>query len=431
MTGKFMRHGNSIFRKSIRALLIALPFIVVAALISVRHRSDASPKQTTPATAPAVTVAKVLDKPLHQWQEFTGRLRAVNTVEVRPRVSGYIDRVAFTDGTLVKKGQLLFQIDPRPFQDDVDRLAAEQSRAAAQLALAKTNFARAKKLIKSNATSRQKYDQLAAAEESAKSTLASVKSSLQAARLNLAFTHLRAPIDGRVSRAMITVGNLVNSNDVLTTVVSQDPIYVYFDVDEQTYLRYTALVKISDGKNASWAFVGLADETGYPHRGRLDFVNNQVDPDTGTIRARAVIANPSGRFTPGLFARVRLVAGPATDTVLIDGRAIGTDLDKRFVLVLKSDHRVAYRQVELGRKIGNLRVVRRGLERGDTIVVNGLQHIKPGAKVKPRRITIAEDQATRRQLSQITRAPSAAALALERRAAEHTESTASHNGEPR
>jgi multidrug efflux system membrane fusion protein len=419
MTGKFMRHGNSIFRKSIRALLIALPFIAVGALIGARQQSKASPKPTGQATAPAVTVAKVLDKPLHQWQEFTGRLQAVNTVEVRPRVSGYIEHVAFTDGARVKKGQLLFQIDPRPFQDEVDRLTAEQSRAAAQLTLAKANFARAKKLIKRNATSRQQYDQFAAAEASAKGALASVKSSLQAAQLNLEFTHVRAPIDGRVSRAVITAGNLVNSNDVLPTVVSQDPIYVYFDVDEQTYLRYTALVKNSEGKDASWAFVGLVDETGYPHRGRLDFVNNQVDPDTGTIRARAVLANPSGRFTPGLFARVRLVAGPATDTVLIDGRAIGTDLNKRFVLVLKPDHRVAYRQVELGRQIGNLRVVRRGLERGDRIVVNGLQHVTPGRTVKPTRMAMAEDPTTLRQLSQITKAPATADLALQYRAASH------------
>jgi multidrug efflux system membrane fusion protein len=394
-------------------LLLGLPTLTVLALVFGLGRSEAKPAPAA-AALPEVTVAEVIHKPLHEWQEFSGRLQAVNTVEVRPRVSGYVDKVAFPEGARVKKGQLLFQIDPRPFQAEVDRLGAERVRAVSDLDLAKANHARAERLIAANAISHEEYDRLSAAETSAQGELGSVGGSLSAARLNLEFTEVRAPIDGHVSRAIITAGNLVTSASLLTTVVSDDPVYAYFDADEQTYLRYRKLDAAQDGTRtqdtSAGVFMGLVDEDGYPHQGELNFVDNQVDPTTGTIRARAVFANPDGRYTPGLFARIRLVGGDDADTVLIEDRAVGTDLGKKFVLVLKADNSLESRFVELGPEIEGLRVVRQGLSDGEVIVVNGLQHVHPGQTVAPTKVAMNEDNAGLRQVA-VAEKPQAVARA--------------------
>jgi membrane fusion protein, multidrug efflux system len=344
------------------------------------------------AALPEVTVAAVIHRPLREWQEFSGRLQAVNTVEIRPRVSGYVDRVAFEDGARVKKGQLLFQIDPRPFQAEVDRLVSERSRSLSDLDLAKANRARAERLISAHAISRESYEQLVAAEASAQGGLGSIDASLEEARLNRGFTEVRAPIDGHVSRAIITAGNLVTSASLLTTLVSDDPVYVYFDADEQTYLRYAKAQHSSARPDtASAVYIGLVDEEGYPHAAKLDFIDNQVDATTGTIRARAALANPDGRYTPGLFARVRLIGGEDQDSVLIEDRAVGTDLSKKFVLTLAAGNRIEYRLVELGPEIDGLRVVTRGLAPSDVIVVNGLQHVRPGQTVAPTRAAMSDN----------------------------------------
>jgi multidrug efflux system membrane fusion protein len=350
-----------------------------------------------------VTVAEVIHRPLREWQEFTGRLQAVNTVEIRPRVSGYIDRVAFADGARVKKGQLLFQIDPRPFQAEVDRLLAERGRSTSDLELAKANRARAERLISAHAISREEYERQVAAESSAQGAMGSIEASLQEARLNREFTEVRAPIDGHVSRALITAGNLVTSTNVLTTVVSDDPVYAYFDADEATYLRYRQLNAAPSGTDASHAaaagvFMGLVDEEGYPHQGSLNFVDNRVDPATGTIRARAVFANPDGRFTPGLFARIRLVGGTEADTVLIEERAIGTDLGRQFVLTVSADNRIEQRFVEVGPDVDGLRVIREGLRAGDTVVVNGLQRVRPGQTVAASHVPMDANRVGLRQI---------------------------------
>jgi multidrug efflux system membrane fusion protein len=381
---------NLVPKKFSTSAMIGLPVITAIALFAGLGRSEAK-TQPAPPPAPEVTVAEVIHKPLHEWQEFSGRLQAVNTVEVRPRVAGYVDRVNFTDGARVKKGQLLFQIDPRPFQAEVDRLNSERSRAMSDLDLARANHARAERLIGANAISREEYDRLAAAETSAKGEVGSVTGSLDNAKLNLEFTQVRAPIDGHVSRAIITAGNLVTSASLLTTVVSDDPVYAYFDADEQTFLRYSKLAggRQADGDNG--VFMGLVDEQGYPHTGRLDFVDNQVDSTTGTIRARAVFDNPDGRYTPGLFARVRLVGTDDQDAVLIEDRAVGTDLGKKFVLVLKTDNTVESRFVDLGPEIDGLRVVKQGLRPGEVIVVNGLQHVRPGQAVEATKVAMADD----------------------------------------
>jgi multidrug efflux system membrane fusion protein len=222
--------------------------------------------------------------------------------------------------------------------------------------------------------------------------LGSIDASLQEARLNRGFTEVRAPIDGHVSRAIITAGNLVTSANLLTTLVSDDPVYVYFDADEQTYLSYAKAQREPGGADdASSVYVGLVDEAGYPHAAKLDFIDNQVDASTGTIRARAALANPDGRYTPGLFARVRLIGREQQDSVLIEDRAVGTDLSKKFVLTLTTGNRVEYRLVELGPEIDGLRVVTHGLAPNDVIVINGLQHVRPGQTVAPTRVAMSDN----------------------------------------
>jgi membrane fusion protein, multidrug efflux system len=381
-----------IFRKNSLPVLLSVGGLGALLFLSGVGHSRAKQPAAANVALPQVTVAEVIHRPLREWQEFSGRLQAVNTVDVRPRVSGYVDRVAFTDGARVKKGQLLFQIDPRPFQAEVERLIAERTRTVSDLELAKANRARAERLISAQAISREDYERQVAAEASAQGALGSIDASLQEARLNREFTEVRAPIDGHVSRALITAGNLVTSASLLTTLVSDDPVYVYFDADEQTFLRYAKTRHDHERANGeSDVYIGLVDEDGYPHLGKLDFIDNQVDATTGTIRARAALANPDGRYTPGLFARVRLVGGEDHDAVLIEDRAVGTDLSKKFVLTLSKDNRIEYRLVELGPEINGLRVVTQGLAPSDLIVVNGLQHVRPGQSVAATRVSMKED----------------------------------------
>jgi len=390
---------NRAFYRSSLPVLLGLAAIAAILLYSRVGHSRAKPQAAAGTALPQVQVAEVIHRPLREWEEFSGRLQAVNTVDVRPRVSGYVDRVAFTDGARVKKGQLLFQIDPRPFQAEVDRLIAERTRSVSDLELAKANRARAERLISAHAISREEYERQVAAEASAQGALGSIDASLQEARLNREFTEVRAPIDGHVSRAIITAGNLVTSASLLTTLVSDDPVYVYFDADEQTYLRYakarqaqtaTGQAQAPTGTRASDVYIGLVDENGYPHPGQLDFIDNQVDANSGTIRARAALANPDGRYTPGLFARVRLIGGEDHDSVLIEDRAVGTDLSKKFVLTLTKDNHIEYRLVELGPEINGLRVITQGLAPNELVVVNGMQHVRPGQSVDPTRVAMSD-----------------------------------------
>jgi membrane fusion protein, multidrug efflux system len=387
-----MHFRNRISLSSAAPFGVALVVLAAVLLVTGAGRSGAKPVSAAGAPLPEVTVAPVIHRPVREWQEFSGRLQAVNSVEVRPRVSGYVDRVAFQDGTRVKKGQLLFQIDPRPFQAEVDRLVAERSRSVSDLELARANRARAERLIGAHAISREEFERLGAAANSALGALNSIDASLQAARLNREFTEVRAPIDGHVSRAIVTAGNLVTSASLLTTLVSDDPVYVYFDADEQAYLRFAKAKRAERhvGGESAGVYIGLADETGYPHSAALDFIDNRVDATTGTIRARAALANPDGRYTPGLFARVRLVGGEARDSVLVEERAVGTDLSKKFVLTLAPGNRVEYRLVELGPEINGLRVVEKGLAPDELVVVNGLQHVRPGQTVAPTRVGVNE-----------------------------------------
>jgi multidrug efflux system membrane fusion protein len=375
---------------------LAGSFVSSGCAPSVGQPTAGSAKSLPPAAQ--VTVAEVIHRPLRDWSEFTGRLEAVQSVEVRPRVSGYIDRIGFVEGARVKKGQVLFRIDPRPFRAETERQFAARTRAISELELAKANHARAQRLIGANAISREEFERLSSADSVAASDVAAATAALDAAKLNLEFTEVRAPIDGRVSRALITQGNLVSSDSLLTTIVSDNPIYASFDADEQTFLRYSrnAANRVA---GVDPVYMGFADEKDFPHAGRLNFLDNQVDRKTGTIRARGVLANPDGIYTPGLFVRIRLVGRDTRDAVLIDDRAVGTDLGKKFVFVLKDDNTVDYRSVALGPEVDGLRVVGSGLAPGEVIVVNGLQRVHPGVLVAATKVGMDMNREGLRQVA--------------------------------
>lgn len=314
-----------------------------------------APETTQGMAAPKVSVAEVIEQPLNEWDEFTGRLEAPESVELRPRVSGYIDRVAFHEGALVKKGDLLFQIDPRPFEAEVKRLEAQLQQARAAQARSVNEAQRGERLRASNAISAELADARTTAAQEAKAAVAATQAQLDAARLNLSFTRITAPIDGRVSRAEVTAGNLVNSGEtLLTTLVSTDKVYAYFDADERVFLKYVELARQAgrDTRSESPVYLGLSSEDGNPHLGRLDFLDNQVNPRTGTIRGRAVFDNAKGEFTPGLYVRLKLVGSKTYAATLIKDEAVGTDLGKKFVLVLDGDNKTVYRTVEMGPKLG-------------------------------------------------------------------------------
>jgi len=351
--------------------------------------------------APQVSVATVLERKVKDWDEFTGRFQAVETVEVRPRVSGYIDKVAFKEGANVKQGDLLFVIDPRPYQAEFDRTAADLKRYKTALDLARIESQRVQRLRESGAVSQEELDERTSTVAQAEANVAGAQAALESAQLNLSFTRVTSPVTGRVSRAEVTRGNLVtggnNGGTLLSSVVSLDPIYLYFDGDEQAYLRYTQMAREGQRTSSRDApnpvRVGLANEDGFPHQGTMDFVDNQLNPQTGTIRARAVLENKDGQFTPGLFARVQLIGSNEYDAILIDDRAVNTDQSQKYVLLLGTDNKVEYRKVKLGRVVEGLRIVREGLKPGDVIVVSGAQRVHPGVTVTPQRVSMGSDAA--------------------------------------
>jgi multidrug efflux system membrane fusion protein len=354
-----------------------------------------------PPPPPPVTVAAVIEREINEWDEFTGRMQAVDAVEIRPRVSGYIQKVAFAEGKEVRKGDVLFVIDPRPYRAEFDRAAAELERARTRAELAKRDLDRAETLVAKQAISREEFDIRTSALKESQAAIRAEEAEVAEARLNLEWSQVRSPINGRVSRAEVTEGNLVQGGPptatLLTTVVSLDPIYVYFEGDEQTYLKYGQLARsgerVSSRDVPNPIFLGLANEDGFPHQGYVDFVDNQLDPSTGTIRARAVFSNEDRMFTPGLFARLKLIGSGRYKAALIRDAAVGTDQDKKFVLVLKPDSTVEYRRIELGRLTEGLRIVSSGLGADERIVVNGLQRVRSGMKVIPQEAPMVPDSA--------------------------------------
>lgn len=382
------------------ALHRAAPLFLALFLAGCGAQAQDKPAEPPP---PEVTTAAVVTRALRPWDEFTGRLEAVDTVQVRPRVGGYVDSVRFTEGAVVRQGQVLFQIDPRPFQAEVARLTAEVAANRAKLELASANRQRAERLVQEEALSRSEYDRLVSEEKAQQAVLAGAAASLDSARLNLEFTRITAPITGRVSRAIVTPGNLVTSADVLTTVVSDTPIYATFNTDEQTYLKYAVSARSRPGP----VYLGLMTDEGYPHEGRLVFVDNQLNAQSGTIQGRALFQNADGRFTPGLFARIKLVGEEAVPTVLVPDRAIAADLGKRFVLAIGPGDVAQYRAVEVGPRVGDLRIIKSGLKPNEVIIVGGGQRVKPGQKVKAARTTIKLPEA---ELTQLQAGPVRVAL---------------------
>ncbi len=380
---------NSLVQRSRRGSLIALQLSAVSLLVALLSGCDNSVAQNGPPPAPAVSVADVVIKPISQWDDFNGRIEAVQSVQLRPRVSGYIDKVNYTEGQEVKKGQVLFTIDDRTYRAAREQAQAELVRARNQASLTRSESGRTEKLIGTQAVSTEIWEQRKSAASQAQSDVLAAQAQLDMAQLNLDFTQVTAPIDGRASRAMITVGNLVTAGDsasVLTTLVSQDKVYVYFDVDEETFLRYQTLARngqhIADPGTKLPVKVALAGEEGYPHTGYVDFTDNQLNSGTGTIRMRAVLDNGERRFTPGLFARVQMPGSPQFNATLINDRAILTDQDRKYVYVVDKEGKAQRRDVVVGRQYAGLRIVQKGLVSGDKVIIDGVQKVfMPGMPV--------------------------------------------------
>lgn len=340
---------------------------------------------------PGVSVAQPIAREIVDFEEFTGRLQAVSEVEVRARVRGFLMNVAFTEGAEVKEGDVLCEIDPRPFQADVEAAQGKVAQWEAKLTRAIADVERNQRLLPKGAASQKDLDTAIADRGEARAAIQTAQGELDRAKLDLEFTKITAPIGGRIGRALVTKGNLVTPGDtLLATIVSQDPIYVYFDVDERAFLAYQKTgggtdrpTNVKDAKIK--VSLGLASEDGLPHEGQLDFADNRVDPTTGTIRVRAVFSNANRAFTPGLFARLRVPVGDKYQALLVPERAIGTDQGQKYVLAVTDKNVVEYRPVKLGPLRDDLRVIQSGLAPGDTIIVAGLQRARPGATVTPQR----------------------------------------------
>jgi multidrug efflux system membrane fusion protein len=357
--------------------------LLAATLFAACARTAAQPADPGP---PAVTAAKAIAREVTELEEFTGRLEAVNTVAVRPRVSGYVSAVRFEEGAIVHRGDPLFLIDARVFEAEADRLRAELARAKATVRRATSESERADRLAKENAMTPEEHERRASFAQESAAQVAGVEAALRAAELNLEFTHVTSPIDGRVGRAIVTPGNLVSSGPgeatLMTTVVSIDPIYAAFDADGQTFFKHPD-ARPTGGKGGLPIHLALASDHEFSREGRMTFLDNQIDPATGTIRARASFRNTDRSLTPGLFVRLQLPGSATYPGLLIQDRAVGTDLDKRFVYVVAADGTIKYRTVTLGPIVDGLRVVREGISAGDVVVVSGLQRVRPGSKVTP------------------------------------------------
>lgn len=340
------------------------------------------------AGGPPVTAAVVPERQFNETQEFSGRLEAVERVDIRARVGGFITAVHFEPGSLVKKGDVLFTIDARPFQAEADRAAAAAVSARAKADLARLELDRSQRLLADRAIAQREVDEQSASLKELDANVRAAQAQLEAARLNLAYTKVTAPISGRVSKAEITTGNLVDGSAVLTSVVSTKDIYASFDGDEDTYLR---IARVAQKGTPVVVKIGLANEEGFPHQGKLQFVDNRLDATTGSVRMRASFANADNTLVPGLFARVQLSGDPAAkkSAPMIVDRAIGTDQDRKFVYVVKADNTAEYRPVSVGPMVDGLRVVRSGVKVGEKIVVNGLQRVRPGAPITPQMVPMA------------------------------------------
>ena len=389
-----MDNNRNTYRRRRGIILASASLVLLAGAWGLSVMLDAGAQAGDPASAAApaavpVSVAPVQQKETEAWDAFSGRLEAIERVDVRSRVSGAVLAAHFREGALVKAGDLLISIDPAPYAAEVARQKAAVSAAQARVSLTKSELDRGKQLSGNSYLSKSDLDQRANNHSEAVASLEAAEAALQAAQLNLDYTEVRAPVSGRVGRLEITTGNLVAAGPgapVLTSLVSVDPIYVQFSADENVVFSalQTSPIGGNGGVDLSRIPVEITTGTGYQAQGRLRFVDNQVDPDSGTVRMRAIFDNPHGRLMPGQFARVRLGRAKAEDAIAISERAIGTDQNKKFVLVVGDDNKAVYREIQIGKAVDGLRVVTTGLNPGERIVVNGLQHIRPGALVEPR-----------------------------------------------
>jgi membrane fusion protein, multidrug efflux system len=374
---------------------LALASIAGVAGLGLAGCEDANGKAASAMPAATqVSAARVTERDVLETQEFSGRMEAIDSVEIRSRVSGYITAINFKPGSQVRKGDLLFVIDTRPYQAEADRAEAGAAAAGAKADLARLELKRAELLLADKAIAQREYDEKASGVKELDANARAAKAQLEAARLNVAYTRVLAPIDGRVSKAEITLGNLVDASALLTSVVSTERIYASFDGDEDTYLRVAR--QAQQGKPVS-VKVGLANESGFPHEGRLEFVDNRLDTRTGSVRMRATFTNADNALVPGLFARVQISGGDGqlgkSRALLVNDRAIGTDQDRKFVIVVGADGKAEYRPVKLGALFDGLRMVRDGLKPGETVVVTGLQRVRAGDALAATMVAMEHDPA--------------------------------------
>lgn len=372
--------------------------LLVLALGACGQRQQAQGPATPPP--PAVSIANPVEKSVVEWDEYTGRFDAVDTVEVRARISGVLNEVKFTDGAIVKKGDLLFVIDPRPFQRILDRDRATLQGAKVQVEFAQKDLERARPLVANNTISQQVFDQRTQAVRAAEANVLSAEASVRSSELDVEFTQIRSPVTGRISRKLVSEGNFITggsgSGTLLTTIVSIDPIFFYFDVSEADFLKYQRLdalgLRPSSRDTANAVELALQNDKGFPYKGKMNFVDNRIDQNTGSLRGRAVFDNPNQLFQPGLFARVRLVGSGEYKAIMLPDVAIATDQSNRFVFVVSDDGTVSSKPVTLGPIIDGLRVIRSGVAANDWVVVNGVQRARNGIKVKADKTVIEQNQ---------------------------------------
>jgi membrane fusion protein, multidrug efflux system len=376
---------------SSRHLMLAVSYVMVLASSFTLTGCKQEPGAKAPLPV-AVEAAAVVPKPIRLADEFNGRVASINSVEVRARVTGYVDKVAYREGDSVKQGDLLFIIDPRPYRDSLESAKASLERERAAAAFAGIQSKRAQALNASKAISLEEYQNRDSDLSQSTARVHEAEAAVATAELNLSFTEVRSPVDGRTSRAQLTRGNLAQANQTaLTTVVSQDPLYVYFDCDEQSYLRFQERAHRGNGvSSANPVHVALANETGFPHVGRIDFLDNEVNPSTGTIRARVILPNPDHLLTPGLYARVQLESTSTVQALLVDDKAILTDQNQQYVYVVGPGNVAQRKNVVTGGKADGLRLIQSGLAPGDRVIVSGLQQIYlPGAPITPKDVDMA------------------------------------------
>ena len=393
--------SNPVSRRPLWLSAVALAVLATtgAAFLGLPSSHADAPTEQAPAATP-VSVATVAEQPIALWDEFSGRLEAVQRVDLRPRVAGAVQTVNFREGSLVQAGDLLFSLDPAPFAAEVDRAQAQVAAAQARVAYSQSELERATRLWEERAIAQRELDERQNAQREADANLRAAQAALQSARLNLGYAQVRAPISGRIGRIEVTAGNLVAAGagaPVLTTLVSVNPIYASFEADEQLIAQ--ALQGLGSGQSARARIeripvqMGTAEGGSTPYSGHLQLVDNQVDVRSGTVRVRAVFDNPDGRLMPGQFARLRMGQAQTRPALLVHERAVGTDQNKKFVLVVGPDHKAEYREVTLGAPVDGLRVVKSGLKAGEQVVVNGLQHIRPGALVSPQTVPMKPEAA--------------------------------------